>query len=231
MGDVASAYAVLGLGPGADRKAVEDAYRRLMKRHHPDREGGDPNRAAEINDAYALLRGDTATPSPIQLRKRRARKRTLFWLPVVIVAAVLSAALWWLPRDTGAARILSAGPSGSAAVPLAPQTPGPPSSVDEDAISAAVDQAVAYAEAQKWKDAEGYAATCAADFARLGGRSLLDHCVAFERAFALLQGGAQDKPTDYSAAADALMGTHVLGQARIRMAARRAEDRLARGQP
>ncbi len=45
----ASAYAVLELEPGADRAAIEEAYRRLIKRYHPDRSGGDAARAAEIN--------------------------------------------------------------------------------------------------------------------------------------------------------------------------------------
>ena len=51
-----SAYAALGLEPGADRAAVEEAYRRLIKRYHPDRSGGDAARAAEINRAYFELR-------------------------------------------------------------------------------------------------------------------------------------------------------------------------------
>ena len=36
-----SAFAVLGLEPGADAAAIEQAYKRLIKQHHPDREGGD----------------------------------------------------------------------------------------------------------------------------------------------------------------------------------------------
>ena len=52
----ASAYAALGLEPGADRAAIEEAYRRLIKRYHPDRSGGDSQRAAEINRAYFELR-------------------------------------------------------------------------------------------------------------------------------------------------------------------------------
>ncbi|MEO6256847.1 MAG: J domain-containing protein [Sphingomicrobium sp.] len=52
----ASAYAALGLEPGADRAAIEEAYRRLIKRYHPDRSGGDAARAAEINRAYFELR-------------------------------------------------------------------------------------------------------------------------------------------------------------------------------
>lgn len=50
----ASPYRLLGLEPGAERSAVDAAYRSLMKRHHPDR-GGDPQVAAEINRAYAAL--------------------------------------------------------------------------------------------------------------------------------------------------------------------------------
>jgi hypothetical protein len=56
MGPDASAYAALGLEPGADASAVERAYKRLIKQYHPDREGGDGTRAAEINRAYRQLR-------------------------------------------------------------------------------------------------------------------------------------------------------------------------------
>ncbi|MGN6057508.1 MAG: J domain-containing protein [Sphingomicrobium sp.] len=52
-----SAYAALGLEPDADRSEIDRAYRRLIKLHHPDREGGDESRAAEINRAYRELRG------------------------------------------------------------------------------------------------------------------------------------------------------------------------------
>jgi hypothetical protein len=53
-----SAYAVLGLKPGAEPAEVERAYKRLIKQYHPDREGGDAKRAAEINRAYRDLRGE-----------------------------------------------------------------------------------------------------------------------------------------------------------------------------
>ena len=51
-----SAYAALGLDPSADSAEIEQAYRKLIKQHHPDREGGDASRAAEINRAYRELR-------------------------------------------------------------------------------------------------------------------------------------------------------------------------------
>ena len=57
MGGDPSAYAALGLEPGADASSVDRAYKRLIKQHHPDREGGDAKRAAEINRAYRDLRG------------------------------------------------------------------------------------------------------------------------------------------------------------------------------
>jgi hypothetical protein len=58
----ASAYAVLGLRPGADWSSVERAYKSLIKTHHPDRAGGDAVRAAEINRAYRELRQARTEP-------------------------------------------------------------------------------------------------------------------------------------------------------------------------
>jgi len=58
-----SAYAALGLDPDADWADIERAYKRLIKRYHPDRKGGDGVRAAEINRAYRELR---ALPDPKQ---------------------------------------------------------------------------------------------------------------------------------------------------------------------
>jgi len=54
----ASAYDVLGLGPCADDAEVEQAYKALIKQHHPDREGGDSSRAAEIIRAYREIRAE-----------------------------------------------------------------------------------------------------------------------------------------------------------------------------
>src|SRR3954463_2107578 len=56
MAHDASAFATLGLKPGADAVAIERAYKQLIKQHHPDREGGDSERAAELNRAYRELR-------------------------------------------------------------------------------------------------------------------------------------------------------------------------------
>lgn len=48
------AYQTLGLPIGADRKAVKDAWKRLMKEAHPD-QGGTEVRAQALNAARDLL--------------------------------------------------------------------------------------------------------------------------------------------------------------------------------
>src|SRR6516225_8022227 len=56
-------YAILQVQSGADQEVIEAAYRQLMKKHHPDLAGDDPQRIAEhlararaLNEAYAALR-------------------------------------------------------------------------------------------------------------------------------------------------------------------------------
>jgi len=48
------AYQTLGLGIGADKTAVRNAWKRLMKEAHPD-QGGDPARASALNAARDVL--------------------------------------------------------------------------------------------------------------------------------------------------------------------------------
>lgn len=50
------AYQVLGLEPGASPELVRDAYKRLMKKMHPD-QGGTNYLAARINEARRVLLG------------------------------------------------------------------------------------------------------------------------------------------------------------------------------
>lgn len=104
----ASAYDILGVEPGADQAAVDLAYRQLIKRYHPDREGGDAVRAAEINRAYFELRRspppqtDRAPPADFaqalyaeRLARRRyvvppRRRRRQIWplLAIALAAAI-----------------------------------------------------------------------------------------------------------------------------------------------
>ena len=53
------ALSVLGLGEDADLKSVRNSYSKLVRRFHPDRNGGDRShegRLGEVIDAYQTLR-------------------------------------------------------------------------------------------------------------------------------------------------------------------------------
>jgi DnaJ-domain-containing protein 1 len=50
------AYQVLGLSPGAPPERIQEEYRRLMKKMHPD-QGGTNYLAARINEARKVLLG------------------------------------------------------------------------------------------------------------------------------------------------------------------------------
>ena len=51
---LSEARAMLGVGEGASREEIETAYRRLMKRVHPDH-GGAPGLASKLNAARDVL--------------------------------------------------------------------------------------------------------------------------------------------------------------------------------
>jgi hypothetical protein len=53
------ALSVLGLGEDADRHSVRQRYSHLVRRYHPDKNGGDRShegRLGEVIEAYQLLR-------------------------------------------------------------------------------------------------------------------------------------------------------------------------------
>src|SRR3954447_16460229 len=60
-------YKVLGVPPGATSEELHDAYRRLVKLHHPDRNGGSAEstrRFQEIQEAYETVRSGKVRPRP-----------------------------------------------------------------------------------------------------------------------------------------------------------------------
>jgi hypothetical protein len=92
MSTDASPYSTLGLSPGADWDAIERAYKKLIKRYHPDRAGGDASRAAEITRAYRELRrarddDDSASMSIGEWRLESPPSRNR-WIWVAMSAAI-----------------------------------------------------------------------------------------------------------------------------------------------
>ena len=84
----ADPFAVLGVAPGASGDEVAAAYRRLAKRWHPDRAGGQDaaRRMAEINAAYDLVRSERwlersgRTAPPAERPQAAPRARAGGWL-------------------------------------------------------------------------------------------------------------------------------------------------------
>ncbi len=61
--EVRAAYRVLELAPGADLKAVRAAYSKLVRRYHPDRNGGDRSHEKALQaviEAYQIVRKQVA---------------------------------------------------------------------------------------------------------------------------------------------------------------------------
>lgn len=104
MAEDASAFAALGLEPGADAVAIEQAYKRLIKEHHPDREGGNSARAAEINRAYRELRVTRNLKEPLELNQdwpEAALSVRRGWPALAVTAAVGAASLLLLAGPLG----------------------------------------------------------------------------------------------------------------------------------
>src|SRR3954468_7204539 len=60
-------FQVLGVPPGASTEDLHDAYRRLVKLHHPDRNSGSAEstrKFQEIQEAYEAIRSGRVRPRP-----------------------------------------------------------------------------------------------------------------------------------------------------------------------
>ena len=62
------ALSVMGLEPPPELEKIKSQYKKLVKRHHPDVNGGDPaaeDRLKEINRAYAVLLSSVASKAAV----------------------------------------------------------------------------------------------------------------------------------------------------------------------
>jgi hypothetical protein len=181
-----SAYAALGLAPGADPAAIERAYKSLIKRYHPDREGGDPKRAAEITQAYRELRGPAAKDA-LELNdfEMAAGKPSLGWIGVAIAAAGAIAILLVVAGPASRLTSVPSMPLGHAAA-AAQADP-----MDAPLAASAVDRAVGEAmRLSRNSDEMALAANsrdCHHRFRLQPTLAALDGCAAFDDAVVLLQ--------------------------------------------
>lgn len=212
----ASAYAVLGLPPNAGRAAVDAAYKMLIKRYHPDRQGGNSLRAAEINQAYRLIRnakyapatdpsGDDRAPvdgQPILLRQRHARRK---WRALLIVALVAIVAL---ESDRVAGLFDSPfEPLAEPWTPLRAVVTGEPAEpleqpLDGDGIERSVLAAARLLDGGDPQRLAEQSRRCHAQLRRSPDASRLDRCVAFdETVVAVTRGTSLNDAGPFSASA------------------------------
>ncbi|HEY8593332.1 MAG TPA: J domain-containing protein [Sphingomicrobium sp.] len=186
MAGRASAFAVLGLEPGADAAAIDAAYRRLIKQYHPDREGGDGVRAAEIIHAYRELRGGRALVDPLQfnenLRPRRRRRR---WPWTAALALLTFGAGGYLVATEVPLQLTE---RFALPKPAAPKHRGrhPVNAMEEPLNLRAIDNAIAEAvDLHETKDEMALAAfsrECHRQLRERPSVELLDRCAAFDNA-------------------------------------------------
>ena len=184
----ASALAVLGLGPGADGAAIEQAYKRLIKQHHPDREGGDATRAAEIIHAYRALRGGKALVDPLQFNDDFARRRRRRRWPLAAAFAIagIGAAVIVVGPSVPLTRTLWAA---NAQLPVVHRAIVPAvihEPMEEELHLKAIDSAVAEAlHLFRTRDESALAEAsrdCQHRFRADPGTAMLDRCAAFDDA-------------------------------------------------
>jgi hypothetical protein len=184
MAGRASAFAVLGLEPGADLAAIEAAYKRLIKQHHPDREGGDSSRAAEIIRAYRELKGGKG--DPLQFNDDLSLRRRPRW-PIAALAAgaglgalmflvgpsvPLPKALWTAKAELPIHR--------DAAAAIAPDPMG--DKLHVEAIDGAVRKALHMYRSSDEMALAAESRDCQRRFREDPGTRMLDRCAAFDDA-------------------------------------------------
>jgi hypothetical protein len=194
MVGIVSAYAALGLRPGADAESIDRAYRHLIKKYHPDRAGGDAARAAEINQAYREIRRSRTLEDPLDFNEEFPAPRDkagglMFFL--IAALALLGALL--LVSGEGRAFLDEVLPGTAPQLPLAEKQDGgrPADPMDEPLDYNVIDDAIREAA---WltqnKDEITLAARSQGCHDQLRARPTtkqLDRCAAFDDAVVQLQ--------------------------------------------
>ena len=194
MGGIRSALEILGLEPGADRRAIDDAFRRLMKQHHPDRPGGDSAKAAEVIHAYRALRPGALVPVAVEMRASPggAGSRRRWWMIAIVLAGCAILILLILGRaqpggpasvparlGSDVARELGLGREREKSLIEHP--------IDRRVIESAADDAKAMYGSQDEMALAQKSRECRAQFRRSRSVADFDRCVAFDVAVTLLQ--------------------------------------------
>ena len=181
----ASAYAALGLAPGADAAAIDRAYKTLIKQFHPDRAGGDATRAAEITRAYRELRSTAREALVFEDYESLGGGETR-WIRIALALAA-----------AGVVALLLGRPFVSAVEPSAAlEQPRPPRAaagnamdepIDFAAVDGAIGDAVRMARAGDELALAQASRTCQHEMQQRPTFVLLDRCAAFDDAVAQLQ--------------------------------------------
>jgi hypothetical protein len=187
-----SAYAVLGLEPGADAAAIDQAYRTLIKLHHPDREGGDAEKAKEIIHAYRELRGSAAFKNPLVLVQEPERPSGRRRWRSAVLAFVAAGGLFLIARgpieqqfrivSTGVTPRLKGVPVLRAAVAEPMDQP-----LHLKAIDAAIRDATYLSRTKDEMALASASSDCQTRFRGNPTLDLLDRCAAFDDAAVVVE--------------------------------------------
>ena len=190
----ASAYAVLGLDPGADAAEIEQAYRRLIKQHHPDRSGGDTARAAEITSAYRELRALRGLRDPLERNDDEfgARKSGGAWLLLALLLAVSAMVLVLSqgplePLFRDYAWLVQPRPSPTVSSKPASRADPMDQALNDAAIDAAVRQALILTRTKDEMSRASVSRDCHRSLRADPSLARLDRCAAFDAAVIELQ--------------------------------------------
>lgn len=106
-------YATLGVRPGADDAQVRKAYRRLARKHHPDRSGDrrTTERMKAINRAWAILSDATRRADHDASRANARQSSTAHW------STRSQRATYWAPPPAWSAGTAAAVPPYRSTVP------------------------------------------------------------------------------------------------------------------